>query len=822
MMKSPSVALRLVLTVCFIVTIIGVGFGVVVRSLSNVEAILQSESTEHISVLTVNSTVSRQVFELSSRVQLLEQAFLYSETALSEEGFYIDQQLQQLRDLSNNDALTEKMDAFIGAFHRFLGGSLSLNRILKSINEADSSLNQELDLLDFHLASAKLDRLLMNNAQKKNGLGTLTMMRESYLEVGKLVGTIRSRITPETEKVVLLEIQKELGVFLLHLNNIPVFTPQIQTQKNLLEHHIKRYNASLRQMKANLDQRWSIITALTDSQNNLLEFVENTEQNVQQSALLLKMRLKQDISNTRVLIALVGITVLITGLLLTLKMVSTHIHQPLRKLSIGLHNMESNEFYERLYLGKAGEWKKIETAFNRMASRLQTTYTELNDERQKFNFLAHHDPLTGLINRLLGTTILRETITEHDRSKRVFTVLYLDVDQFKIINDSLGHSTGDELLKNVAHSLTNIVSHYGIVSRMGGDEFMIILNNIHSTEKSYELAEKINAELRRPYKIQEHTTLVSASIGLCHFPQHGQDAETLIRNADTAMYQAKRNGRDCTVDYNSSMTLAADEVILLNNDLHHAIKENELVVFYQPIVDIQTGIIVGAEALVRWSHPTKGLIFPDSFLPLAEKNGLASAVDKWVFEHVVGDILRWKEELKPIGDLLFSVNFSGKKFQEPNLQNELRLALGGHTELAKQIIIEITEREMVLGYEGNIETIEALRACGYRIAIDDFGVGHSSFASLQKIPADIIKLDHSFIDNIENSSRDLNIVRSIKSLVDQLNLEFIIEGIETEQQAIKLKHIGGTLAQGYLYAKPVPAIELYNLVANQKLKYKTS
>ncbi len=813
-MKQPSIAVRLVLTVFITIAIIAVGFGVVIRSLSSVENTLQSESTQHISSLTVNSTISRQVFELSSRVQLLEQAFLYSETALSEESFNIDLQLQQMRDLSDNYILTQKMDDFIEAFHRFLGSSLSLNRILKNINNSDVTLNEDLHLLDFYLSNEQLNRLLSHDTPPNNGLDSLNMMRESYLKVGKLVGTIRSRITPETEKVVILEVQKELGIFLLHLHNVPAFNQQIQAQKKLIERHIKRYNASLRKMKANLDQRWAVIASLVEAQVSLLMLAETTEENVQQSALAVQTELENNISETRLLISIVGIIALITGLLLILRMVSTHIQQPLRKLNIGLRNIESNDFYERVHLGKTDEWGKIETAFNRMAAQLQTTYSELDEERKKFNFLAHHDPLTGLTNRLLGTQTLRDTIKRYKLVNQHFSLLYLDIDQFKTVNDSLGHEAGDQLLKDISYSLSKIVASHGVVARMGGDEFMVILNKVDSAQHSLEIAGSINKALRQPYGLEDRTIFVSASIGACHFPEHGSDAETLIRNADTAMYQAKRDGRDCTKIYEDLMTLAANDLIDLSSGLHNAIEEDELLVYYQPIIDMKTRNIVGAEALVRWNHPLQGLLFPDSFLPIAEKSGLAAAIDGWVFKKVTTDITSWKKNGFAVDDFLFSVNFSGRKFYEKNLQADLQTALNGHPELAKQIIIEITERDMVLGYENSIDTIQSLRDSGYLIAIDDFGVGHSSLASLQKIPADIIKLDRSFVANIEHSERDIEIVKSIKSLVDQLNLELIIEGIETEEQATTLINIGSTLAQGFLYAKPMPSSEFLTLIDN--------
>lgn len=807
-LTSLSVAKRLVFTVGIVVALSGIGFGIVIHSLYNVERMLKSESSEHISLLTVNSIITRQVFELTTRVQLLEQAILYSESALSEEGFNIDQQLQKMRELSSNPVFAKKMDNFIDNFHRFLGNSLTLNRIIKETHDTDVLLEMALNKLDFLVADSKVKRLFSGHTEHENtNLDIITMLRESFLTVGKRVGTVRSRITPETEKVVIIEVQKELDIFLLHLTNLESDDQAVIAQKRQVRRAAMKLNAALRKMQANLDQRWTVIAALVKSQNELLTLVQNTEEKVQDSAVKLTQNMEDDITNSRSDAFIIACLAIFSGFFLVSRLVKKHIRQPLDSLSEGFQRLESSSFHRQIHLGRSDEWSQIENAFNKMASRLEETYSQLIDEKRNFDFLAHHDPLTGLANRLLAVQQLEELIEKSYLNHTPFVLLYLDVDQFKLVNDSLGHAIGDQLLIDVSDVLRSIIGDQGTVARMGGDEFMIILSQVRDIASGTIIASQLNKALRRPYFLDGKTVFVSSSIGLCQYPKHAKDGETLIRNADTAMYQAKRCGRDQYCVYTDSMTLEANDLIEISSGLRQAIELEQFEIVFQPRMDLRNNKILGAEALVRWNHPEYGVLEPMDFLNIAEKSELIVEIDNWVLNKIVAFIARWKTHGFVIDDLIFSVNFSARKFFAETLVSELdeMFKLSGCS--PTQFELEITERDMMSGFERSARTIETLRQKGFSIAIDDFGTGHSSLALLKKLSVDTVKLDRSFIQDINRSERDLIIVNAIVNLACQLNFNVIAEGVETTEQIKQLLDIDCYYAQGYHFAHPLSETE---------------
>lgn len=818
-MKLPrfSIASRLALTVLILVALSGIGFGIVIQSLSSTESVIRNESSEHVELLTVNSVVSRQVFELTTRVRLLEQAFLYNESVLSEEGFNIDSQLQKMRELSSDKEFSAKMDAFIEDFQRFLGNSLTLNRIIREMKLIDNALATQLNQLDFAVSESRLAQVTEAEPHVNNNYDLVNLLRESFLTIGKRVGTIRSRITPETEKVVIIEVQKELDILQLHLTNVKDTSPEVKKEKSKLRRQILKYNAALRKMQANLEQRWTVMAALVDSQNALLNMVVSTESNVQNSALDLTQKLEQDISRSRINVLFIAVITVLTGLILTSRVVRKHIQDPLKQLSHGIQRLESTEMDQRIHLGRHDEWNTIEKAFNNMANKLEESYSQLTLEKKNFNFLAHHDPLTGLANRLLITDQLETLIQKSQRKQRHFALLYLDVDEFKTVHDSLGHAIGDKLLVDFSVTLQELIGQRGEVARMGGDEFMVLLPNVASLEEATTLASEINQSVRKPYFLENRTVFVSSSIGVCLFPQHGQTVDMLIRNADTAMYHAKRSGRDCYAVYEGSMTSEAHDLMDISAGLRQALNNHEFELLFQPQIDLITGRIFGAEALIRWNHPTLGYLTPYHFLEVAEKTGIIVEIDNWVFNRVADYIRGWIEQGVNFESLSISVNFSGRKFYSEDLVQTLKETLKDKQCMANHITLEITERDMMTGVETSMDTINALRELGFSIAIDDFGTGHSSLALLKNLPADIIKLDKSFIDEIATSERDLAIVQSVMQLAQKLNLEVVAEGIETLEQTDRLLIIGCEQGQGYYYSKPISA-EKWLLMIQQQQK----
>ena len=795
---------RLAITVFMLMAITGVGFGIVISALYSVESILETESSEHVSSLTTNSVVSRQIFELSTRVQLLEQTFLYNESILTEEGFNIDEQLQLMRGLSTNDDFKKHMDLFIEDFHRFLGNSLTLNRILQELGHIDVGLGEQIDQLDLLVAEDKVDQLLDKKyTYITDHIDLMNMLRESYLEVGKMVGAIRSRITPETEKVVILEVLKELDIFRLHLANLEATNEAIAQDKRQLSRALAKYTAVLRKLRANLDQRWIVMESLLDSQNQLLSFVETTEYQVQESALSLKERLEQDIGDLRFVVLVTALVAVIFGVVFISLMVKRHIRRPLDALIDGFYQLESSEFNQRISLNRTDEWNTIEKAFNQMASRLEEIYRQLNNEKKNFNYLAHHDPLTGMANRLYINQQLDSVIAHSRKQGKPFTLLYLDVDQFKNINDSLGHGAGDQLLKEVSDRLLDVIGANGHVARLGGDEFMVLFPNVQSIKAVSVFAEAINRALRKAFTLEGEPIYVTSSIGVCQYPEHGDNVETLVRNADTAMYYAKRQGRDQFCVYTDAMTHEAHDLIYKSAGIRRALENDEFELLFQPQFDIIAPTIIGAEALIRWNHPELGQLSPDAFLDVAEQTGLILDIDDWVFKQVAALVSEWKSQGFNLDGISFSVNFSGRKFFEPGLGKQLDDVIAMYDCSATQLVLEITERDMMSRFDLSAATIKDLRKRGYRVSIDDFGTGYSSLASLKNLPADTIKLDRSFILDIVTSDRDLAIVKSVMTLAEELGLSVVAEGVETQDQVDSLISIDCQYAQGYHFAYPL-------------------
>ncbi|MFA0409817.1 EAL domain-containing protein [Vibrio splendidus] len=805
-MKLPQINITQRLIISNLLSLLIVSFAVimVIRSLYYVESTLKNETSTHVSDLIVNSEISRRVFTLTSRVKLLEQTFLFSETTLSEEAFNVDFQLQRLRDLSTNEGFSQKIDAFIDNFHRFLGSSLALNRILKQTNQIDATLAEQLDQLEFAIADSKLRHLDQPNfIRYNNELDLINMLRESFLTSGKMVGDIHSRITPETEKVLLIEVEKELDIFLLHLENVDIETTAVITEKKRINRTVKRYNAALKRIRANLEQRWLVMASLLVAQSDLLEMVEKTESRVQSQALELTDQLEKEIGLSRLNAIIISFSAVVLSMLLVHHVVRHHIRKPLNALRHGFDRLESGSLKNPINLGRSDEWSHLEKAYNDMASRLSKAYLDLTEEKKNFDFLAHHDPLTSLANRLLATKQLDEEIRESYENNASFLLFYLDIDEFKTINDSLGHAPGDNLLVNVGHILSNLVGDKGFVARMGGDEFLVVYSNI-GLDEGEPIADRLNQALRKPYYIDDNSIFVSASIGVCEYPTHGLDRETLIRNADTAMYHAKRNGRDQYRVYADEMTHEVNDLIETNMGLHQAIANDELEVFFQPKVNLDSQDIIGAEALIRWRHPKLGLLPPVDFLEVAEKSDLIIDIDKWVFKKVANLITEWQRAGMDLQGVIFSINFSARMFYMTDLADQLQVILDETDCQPHQLLLEITERDMMRDFETCSRTIEVLHSKGYKIAIDDFGTGYSSLSVLKNLSADCVKLDRSFIEDINSSKVDYEITCAVLKLAQILDFSVIAEGLETQNHVTTLRQIGCKYAQGYFFARPLP------------------
>ena len=429
--------------------------------------------------------------------------------------------------------------------------------------------------------------------------------------------------------------------------------------------------------------------------------------------------------------------------------------------------------------------------------------TERKQAEETIRHLAYHDALTNLANRTMFEDRLAVTLAQARRKRRMAAVMFLDLDQFKVVNDTVGHALGDRLLQSVAERLTGLVRDGDTVARVGGDEFTLLLAEVERVEEVAEVAERVLDALRQPWVLNGHEFRITTSIGIAMFPNDGEDADSLLSNADTAMYRAKDQGRDNYKLYTPAMNARIVERLALENSLRHGLERGEFLVYYQPQVDIASGKIVGMEALVRWQHPERGLVFPAEFIPVAEETGLIVPLGEWVLRTACAQNKAWQAAGFP--PMRVAVNLSARQFQQRDLIEEVDEVLKETGLEARWLQLEITEGMAMQDVESNITVLRKLREMGVQIAIDDFGTGHSSLSYLSRLPIDVIKIDQSFVQDMTTDPNDAAIARSIIVMAHNLKLKVIAEGVETEEQLAFLKKRRCDEMQGYLFSKPAPA-----------------
>jgi len=427
------------------------------------------------------------------------------------------------------------------------------------------------------------------------------------------------------------------------------------------------------------------------------------------------------------------------------------------------------------------------------------------DAERKIRHLAYHDSLTGLPNRMLFMDRIDQAISRAQRERGKFALLYIDIDHFKVINDSMGHAAGDQLLNIVSQRLTDVLRKTDTIARLGGDEFTIIIEDLEAAELVVQVAKNILATLDKPVEIFEKEVHIGGSIGIALYPQDGESFGTLLKNSDTAMYKAKELGRQTFQFYEHEMSLKAMRRLDLENQIRVALKNKEFLVFYQPKVNLITGQCQGVEALVRWLHPEKGLITPDNFIPLAEETGLIIQLDEWVMRTACRQFKKWKAAGYSINNL--SVNISARHFKEGSLLKHCKKVIEETQVLPKNIEIELTESALVDNYNSAKEILHEIHEMGIHIALDDFGTGYASMSYLKEFPFDTVKLDRSFVQGVPDDGEDAAIVKAMIQLAEALNLNMVAEGIETESQKHYLTDHGCAYGQGYLWSKPVEASE---------------
>jgi diguanylate cyclase (GGDEF)-like protein len=449
----------------------------------------------------------------------------------------------------------------------------------------------------------------------------------------------------------------------------------------------------------------------------------------------------------------------------------------------------------------------------RYIEELEAIRLELVESREHFRHAAFHDSLTGLPNRALLADHLKLSI---ERAKRrtdhIFAVLFLDLDRFKNINDSLGHAAGDRLLIEVARRLESCVRPSDAVARLGGDEFAILLDGIDAGEDAVRVAERVQEVVSSPLYVNGHEVFTTASIGITLCNALYYDPENILRDADTAMYHAKENGKARFELFDAAMHASVVAKLQLENDLRRAVDNDEFEVHYQPIVALDSGRLAGFEALVRWNHPERGLVSPAEFIPLAEETGIITEIGEWVLRESCRQAREWTPANDTHTPLTMSVNLSGKQFAQPDLIDQARNALLESGLDARSLKLEITESAVMENAQSAATMLAQLRDLGIKLSIDDFGTGYSSLSYLHRFPVDTLKIDRSFISRMAEGDENTEIVRTIITLARNLGMDVVAEGVESGEQLALLKGLKCEFGQGYLFSKPLSASAATELV----------
>jgi predicted signal transduction protein with EAL and GGDEF domain/CheY-like chemotaxis protein len=485
---------------------------------------------------------------------------------------------------------------------------------------------------------------------------------------------------------------------------------------------------------------------------------------------------------------------------------------------------------------QTAELKAANEALKREAALREDALRRLGESHEQIRALAYQDGLTGLPNRRLLNEHLEKVLARARRKSTEFAVLFIDVDNFKLINDTIGHQAADEVLKKLADSLTELVrsddvlSLYleddgdmtatittepideSVISRLGGDEFIILLPDTRDRFAAGTVARRILKHLEQPIVAHGHEVFVTASIGIATFPEDGLTSEILIRNADTAMYHAKQQGKAAFQYYSAAMNAASVERLTLESGLRHALEDDGLELHYQPQVDVRTGKIIGAEALLRWHHAQRGFISPSTFIPIAEDSGLILPIGEWVIERACRQAVEWQRAGLP--KVPIAVNVSGVQVRRQDLRELVRRALASTGLEPEMLQIEITETAIVSVRERAIDLLAQLRDLGVTLALDDFGTGYSSLSYLKSFPIHMLKIDRSFVAEMLTDHTTASIIEAIISMTRILGLNALAEGVEDQSQFAFLKQLGCDAVQGYYVSMPVPAAEFAKLLVS--------
>ncbi len=524
-----------------------------------------------------------------------------------------------------------------------------------------------------------------------------------------------------------------------------------------------------------------------------------------------------------------GLILLVAFIILTTTVLFRSLHRRLNAVAKYAHSISNGKYLSTIDFVSSDKLGEMATSVSQMGNSMAAMIGELEDKANKAKRaartakrLAYYDTLTGLPNRYNFLEASESAIVEAIRLEENVAFAYMDLDGFKKVNDSFGHDIGDKLLCSVADRLTHClreddaiarsVSDTPVVvpSRLGGDEFTFLIKRLHDQREAKKIAWRIHDALIKPFLVGDQKLFITPSIGVAVFPRDGVTVNELLKNADIAMYQAKEKGRNTVKLFTSEIGKSQEERITMERDLAHALEREEMGIHYQAKVDLNSGRIVGAEALLRWDRPQYGMVSPLDFIPLAEETGVIIQIGNWVLREVCGQIISWKSQ--DIDPVPIAVNVSAKQFTDANLTSMVRDCIGMSDICVGNIEIELTESILMADTDLAVNTLTELKKMDVRTSMDDFGTGYSSLSYLKRFPLGALKIDRSFVRDIKTDVEDAAIVKAILAMSQSLGLKVIAEGVENEYQVKYLRKHGCQEAQGYFFSKPIPSQEFTNLL----------
>ncbi|WP_162007853.1 EAL domain-containing protein [Heliorestis convoluta] len=632
-------------------------------------------------------------------------------------------------------------------------------------------------------------RSLVNNPNQEMLLNYIDQMEEYINHKDVLLVQYGKFKVDEQEQKWLSHLHGENNQIRLLLHNVKEQIKQKQLENSTTQEQ-NSYKYDLR----------SILTHTTESSKYFQAIIDNSQEQASNHYQEGKKLSNFSLSITAIIVVISLILAFLLGIVL-----NKIFTRPLQKILDAVEMVERGQLseVEPLPVRSRDEIGKLSKGFNEMIVALQTNLRRINDYSQAMLFQAYHDALTELPNRRHFQERLEKLIEHCQREKQRMAVLFIDLDQFKEINDTLGHSAGDILLQSVAQRLAVRLESVDLFARIGGDEFTVLISNIEQDCDAGIIALAIQEELELPFQVQGNVFNVSSSIGISIYPDDGEDIESLLQAADTAMYQAKRLGRNTFRFYSATMHEKIRERRLIEKELRQAIEENQLSLVYQPKADMKGQQILGLEALVRWNHPELGWISPGTFIPIAEETGLIHPLGKWLLHSVCVQNRSWQE--KGLPPIPMAVNLSPYEIRQEKIVEHVQEVLA-ETGLEPQWLeLEITEGSLLEDSFATLKTLEQLKSLGIRIAIDDFGTGYSSLAYINRFPIDALKIDKSFVDKIVLGAKDAKLVDAIIGIANIMDLTVIAEGVEKEEQLKLLESFGCHQFQGYFFSRPLPA-----------------